>query len=171
MPPDSTLMLALPLLAFFIFMPAAAAWRRRGASREASEAAAELAAFADAVRRASRCLPLEESLNARLIRLRVGEFASLQLATELARGDATLLADAAQRLALRLRRRVAFERKMLARTAPGLRRGAVAASLPPVAVALLMLGELRLPAPALVMLFAVEALGCLLLCRLARVEI
>lgn len=169
--PELAVFLSLPLLAFFIAMPAAAAWRRRGVSREASEVASGLAVWADSLRRESRCLPLEESLRARLIRLRVGEFASLQLAQEVARGDVALLADAAQRLALRLRRRVAFDRKMLARTAAGLRRGAIAASLPPLAVMAMAWLDVRIPLPALTLLFLVEALGCVLLWRLARVEI
>jgi hypothetical protein len=88
-----------------------------------------------------------------------------------ARGDVELLADAAQRLALRLRRRVAFERKMLARTAPGLRRGALAACLPPLALCVLMSAGVTIPWTAQTLLFAVEALGCALLWRLARVEI
>jgi hypothetical protein len=169
--PEVALSLCLPLLAFFIAMPAAAAWRRRGRSRQVSEVASGLDAWAASVRRESRCLPLEESLRARLIRLRIGEFASLQLAQEVAHGDATLLADAAQRLALRLRRRVAFDRKMLARTAAGLRRGAIAATLPPIAVLSMASLGVTIPLTALLMLFLVEVLGCVLLWRLARVEI
>jgi Flp pilus assembly protein TadB len=165
------LFMALPLLACFIVLPAAAAWRRRSVSREASDIAARLASFAASTRAGARCLPLDETLAARLIRLRVQEFAVLQLAVELSRGDAPLLADAAQRLASRLRRRVAFERKMLARTAAGLWRGAIAASLPPLGVLLLLLADVRLPPGALATLLALEIVGCLLLWRLARVEI
>jgi Flp pilus assembly protein TadB len=165
------LFIAWPLLAFFIALPAAAAWRRRRDSREASEVAAELVEFAAAVRRESRCLPLDEPLRSRIVRLRVAEAASLQLAQELERGGASLLADAAQRLALRLRRRVAFDRKMLARTAPGLRRGAVAASLPPVVALLLHFVGADIPLGAQLTLLFVEAAGCALLWRVARVEI
>ena len=43
---------------------------------------------------------------------------------ELTHAPPHLVADTAHRLALRLKRRVAFERKMLARTASGRRRGA-----------------------------------------------
>jgi hypothetical protein len=171
MAPELPVLLCVPLLAFFIALPAAAAWRRRRRSRAASEAASALGEFASSVRRQSRCLPLEESLRARLIRLRVGEIASLQLALELARSDAALLADTAQRVALRLRRRVAFERKMLARTAPGLRRGAVAAIVPPAAVMMLFAMGLEIPRAALATLLLAELAGCLLLWHLARVEI
>lgn len=168
---DAPLFIAWPLLAFFIALPAAAAWRRRRDSREASEVAAGLVDYAAAVRRESRCLPLDEPLRARIVRLRLADAASLQLAQELQRGGAVLLAESAQRLALRLRRRVAFNRKMLARTAPGLRRGAVAASVPPVVAMLLHMGGLEIPLGAQLVLLMVEAAGCALLWRIARVEI
>jgi Flp pilus assembly protein TadB len=165
------LFMAWPLLAFFIALPAAAAWHRRRESREASEVAVELANFAATVRREARCLPLDETLRMRIERLRLDESAALQLAQELQRGGASLLADAAQRLALRLRRRVAFERKMLARTAPGLRRGALAASLPPVVALFLHMAGADIPLGAQLTLLLVEAAGCALLWRVARVEI
>jgi hypothetical protein len=168
---EMPLFIAWPLLAFFIALPAAAAWRRRRDSREASEVAADLVDYAAAVRRESRCLPLDELLRSRIIRLRLADAASLELAQELQRGGAGLLAEAAQRLALRLRRRVAFNRKMLARTAPGLRRGAVAASLPPVVALLLHMGGVGIPPGAQLTLLLVEAAGCALLWRIARVEI
>ncbi len=168
---EGPLALAAPLLVFFIALPAIGAWRRRSRSRLASEAASELAAFADAVRRESRHLSLDDQLRARLIRLRLGEMASLQLALELGRDDARVLADSAQRLASRLRRRVAFERKMLARTAPGLRRGAIAAGIPPVAVFACFMAGVAIPAPTLVLLAALEVVGCVLLWQLAHVEI
>ena len=82
-----------------------------------------------------------------------------------------LLADTAQRLALRLKRRVAFERKMLARTASGRRRGAVAASIPPLALLALHAGGIQVPLAALLFVVALEACGCWLLWRVARVEI
>jgi hypothetical protein len=168
---DLPLFMALPLLACFIALPAAAAWRRRRTSREASEVAMELVNFAASVRSASRCLPVEASLQARILRLRVSDSASLLLAQELERGGFVLLADAAQRLATRLRRRVAFERKMLARTAPGLRRGAVAASAPPLLLLLLHLVGMQIPLAAQLSLWFIEAAGCALLWRVARVEI
>jgi hypothetical protein len=82
-----------------------------------------------------------------------------------------LLADAARRLALRLKRRVAFERKMLARTATGRRRGAIAAATPAATLVALRLADVVLPLPAMVLLIVMEAFGCWLLWRLARVEV
>jgi Flp pilus assembly protein TadB len=163
--------LMLPLLAPFIGLPAGAAWRRRRLSRAASEAANDLSLFAAEVQRAACCLPLDASLRARLVRLRVAEMASLELAIDLARGDPALLAEVAQRLSSRLRRRVAFERKMLARTASGLRRGAVAASLPPAIILALSAVGVDIPALTQGILFILEASGCALLWRLARVGI
>lgn len=168
---DAHLWLAFPILAAFIALPAAAAWQRRRDSREASAVAVELANFAAAVRDAARWLPMDEGLHARVIRLRLTDAASLQLAQELERGGAPALADAAQRLALRLKRRVCFERKMLARTAPGLRRGAIVASLPPVLLWVSEFVGVAIPPAAQLALLAVEAVGCAVLWRLARVEI
>lgn len=163
--------LALPVMAAFIALPAAAAWRRRRTSREASAVALELSAFAAAVRAAERPLPLDDALRARVLKLRVAESASFHLAQELEQDAPTALADATQRLASRLRRRVAFERKMLARTAPGLRRGAVAASLPPLLMWVLPLAGVGIPVGAQIALLVAESAGCALLWRLARVEI
>jgi hypothetical protein len=95
----------------------------------------------------------------------------LLLAHELPRPSPELLADTAQRLALRLKRRVAFERKMLARTASGRRRGAVAASMPPLMLVVLHAGGIQIPLAALLFVVAIEACGCWLLWRVARVEI
>jgi hypothetical protein len=168
---DAQLWLAWPALAAFIALPAAAAWRRRRVSREASAVAVELSLFASSVREAARCLPMDEVLSARIVKLRVADAASLRLAQELERGDSSALADAAQRLALRLKRRVCFERKMLARTAPGLRRGAIAASLPPLLMWASQFAGAEIPVGAQLGLLAAEAGGCALLWRLARVEI
>lgn len=165
------LLVAWPLLGCFIALPAVAAWQRRRVSREASAMAVELCAFAETVRSAARCLPMDDALLARLARLNVVEAASLRMAQELERGGPPALADTAQRLATRLRRRVAFERKMLARTAPGLRRGAIAASLPPLLVIAVQWMGAEIPAGAQITLFGAEAAGCALLWRLARVEI
>jgi hypothetical protein len=82
-----------------------------------------------------------------------------------------LLADTAQRLALRLKRRVAFERKMLARTASGRRRGAVAASIPPLVLLAFHAGGIQIPLAALLFVVAIEACGCWWLWRVARVDI
>jgi hypothetical protein len=171
MPVELALPLSLPLFAMFIALPAAAAWRRRRVSREASAVALELATFAQQVRGVARCLPLDETLHTRIVRLHMAEAAPLQLAQHLERGEPGALADAAQRLALRLRRRVAFDRKMLARTAPGLRRGAIAASLPPLLLWALQMAGAEIPAHAQLSLLVAEAAGCALLWRLARVEI
>jgi hypothetical protein len=168
---DVPVLLAWALLVFFIALPALAAWGRRRQSRVSSAVAVELAEYAAAVRVAARCLPLDDTLRLRLLRLQLAEAMSLQLAQELERGGPVALADVAQRLATRLRRRVAFERKMLARTAPGLRRGAIAASLPPVLVVILHFAGLDIPAGTQLALLAAEALGCVLLWRVARVDI
>ena len=168
---DVQIWLAFPALAAFIALPAAAAWQRRRVSHEASAVAVELAEFAASVRQAERLLPIDENLHARLIKLRLADAASFQLAQELERGGAPALADAAQRLALRLKRRVCFERKMLARTAPGLRRAAIAASLPPLLMWALQVIGVQIPSDSQFALLAAEAAGCALLWRLARVEI
>src|SRR5688572_1374436 len=65
------LLLSLPLLAVFIALPAMAAWRRRRASREASDIASRLSAWAAALQREARVLPLDETLRLRLMRLRL----------------------------------------------------------------------------------------------------
>jgi len=174
MPADTPLLAALPVIAGFIALPAFVALVRRRATREASEVAAALAEFASTLRRGragSGVHPLDADLCARAQRLRVPEFASLQLAQELPQVRAEMLADTAQRLALRLKRRVAFERKMLARTASGRRRGALAASVPPVALAAFHAGGMEIPLAALLFVIAIEACGCWLLWRVARVEI
>jgi len=172
---DALLLATLPAIAGFIAMPAViAAWRRR-ATREASEVAAALAEFAAKVRRdlerTNRCPPLDLELFARARKLRVSEFASLQLVGDLAHAPPELLADTAQRLALRLRRRIAFERKMLARTASGRRRGAVAAAIPPLVLLLLASFGIAVPLTTLGFVVCAEAFGCWLLWRLARVGI
>ena len=168
---ETSAFLAWALLVFFIALPALAAWARRRQSCLSSAVAVELAEYAAAIRLAARCLPLDDALRIRLTRLRLAESMSLQLAQELERGGPEALADVAQRLATRLRRRVAFERKMLARTAPGLRRGALAASLPPVLVLVLHFAGVEIPVGTQLALLGVEMLGCLLLWRVARVDI
>ena len=161
------------MLAFaaLIALPAIAAARRRHAMCEASEVAGMLAALALEVRRTAPCPPLDATLWQRAERLNAPEFPALLLAQELAAPGAGLLADTAQRFATRLRRRVAFERKMLARTASGRRRGAVAAAIPPLALLVLRTVGIHIPFSALLFVLAVEACGCWLLWRLARVEI
>lgn len=163
--------ISLPMLATFIAMPAFVAWRRARRSRLASQVATELSVFAQTVRREARCMPLDESLHLTLRRLRLREWPALQLALELPPEDFASLAETAQRLALRLRRRVAFDRKMLARTASGLRRGAIAASLPPILALVSLCAHVPIPVPVLALLFLVEAVACALLWRLSSIEI
>ncbi len=172
---DTLLLAALPVIAAFIALPAIIALCRRRATREASEVAVALAEFAAASRldpeRSDRRLKLDADLSARAQRLRVPEFASLQLVQDLPKAPAELLADTAQRLALRLKRRIAFERKMLARTASGRRRGALAAIIPPLLLLVLHACGLVVPAGLLAFVIGLEAFGCWLLWRLARVGI
>ena len=171
---DKLLLAALPAIAGFIALPAFAALCRRRATREASQVAAALAEFAAATRRdlkrTARCQPLDAELTERVQRLRVPEFAALQLVQDLPQRP-ELLADTAQRLALRLKRRIAFERKMLARTASGRRRGAIAAIIPPLLLLLLQASGLPAPPLMLAIVTGFEAFGCWLLWRLARVGI
>lgn len=175
MPADTLLLAALPAIAGFIALPAFLALCRRRATREASAVAVALAEFAAAIRRdlarAKPHAPLEADLSARAQRLRVPEFASLLLAQELPQSNPELLADTAQRLALRLKRRIAFERKMLARTASGRRRGAVASAIPPLVLLLLHAVGFEVSPATWVFVLCIEAFGCWLLWHLARVEI
>lgn len=171
MPFDVALPASMVVFAVLIALPALAAASRRLAMREASDVACALGALALAVRKSAVCPPLDASLRQRAQRLGAPELASLVLAHELPRPSPELLADTAQRLALRLKRRVAFERKMLARTASGRRRGSVAASIPPVALFALHAGGMPIPFAALWFVVAIEACGCWLLWRVARVEI
>ena len=172
---DTLLLAALPAIAGFIALPAFIALCRRRATREASEVAIALAEFAAALRRGLERgdggLALDANLSARARRLRVPEFASLQLVQDLPQARPELLADTAHRLALRLKRRIAFERKMLARTASGRRRGALAAIIPPLLLLVLHASGLGVPAELLVFVICFEAFGCWLLWRLARVGI
>ena len=172
---DTLLLAALPAIAGFIALPAFVAWCRRRATREVSEVAAALAEFAAISRTPAangdhRPL-LDAGLAARVQRLRVPEFASLQLVQELTHARPELVAETAHRLALRLKRRVAFERKMLARTASGRRRGALAAILPPLLLLVLHACGLAAPLEMLAFVIGLDAFCCWLLWRLARVSI
>jgi len=168
---DALLLACMLAFAAFIALPAVAAARRRHAMCEASEVAGMLAAIARDLRCRAPYPPPDASLWRRARQLNAPEFPALLLAQELAGPGDDLLADTAQRFATRLKRRVAFERKMLARTASGRRRGAIAASLPPLALLMLRAGGIDIPFAALLFVVAVEAFGCWLLWRLARVEI
>ena len=167
---DPASLAACLALAGLIALPSLAALHRRRRSREGSEVASALLEFARAVRREQRCLDIDEALLTRARRLDIPEMISFDLLRELPVPTPELLAAAAQRLALRLKRRVAFQRKMLARTASGRRRGALAAAAP--ALVLLMLGTagVALPLMALAMLLAFEGIGCWLLWQVGRVE-
>ena len=172
---DATQLLVWPPLALLIALPALAAWRRREQSREMRELADALIAHADTLqvgdsRTNAEMPPLEPAVQYRLDRLGIPDTVVLKLAQECA-GQRALRVDCAQRLALRLRRRVAFERKMLARAAPGLRRGAFAASAPPLVALLLQSVGVEIPLGARALLLVVEIFGCVLLWRLAQVEI
>jgi hypothetical protein len=170
MPAEAAPLAAALLIGGLIALPALCAQARRVSSRDASAVASHLVEFATAVRDTGQSLTLDAQWLARAQKLGMPEFSSFLLAQELARPNPSLLADTAQRLALRLKRRVAFERKMLARTASGRRRGAVVASIPP--LVLLVSGSDRsMGIAALVVLVMLEALGCWLLWRVARVEI
>jgi hypothetical protein len=173
MSPDPAMGIALGSVAALIALPAFGAWRRRELSREASRVAQQLQAFAFGARREVERVPLGDELVASLARLRRGvpEIVAFLLTQQLPRLTPALQADAAQRLALRLLRRVAFERKMLARSASGLKRGAAAAALPPLVVIAMTLLDAQPPLLALALLIALESLGCWLLWRTARVEV
>ena len=158
------------VLAGLIALPSLAAFHRRRRSREGSEVASALAEFADAIRREQRCLGIDETLLTRAHRLNIPEMISFDLLRKLPAPTPALLADAAQRLALRLKRRVAFERKMLARTASGRRRGALAAAAPALVMLVLATAGVALPPSALAMLLTFEGIGCWLLLQVARIE-
>lgn len=157
------------MLAFVLAWPALlAAWRRR-ATREASAVAAALEEFVGDSRRADKCLDVDPDLLSRMARLDIPELGAFRLAPVLPNATPALVADAAARLALRLRRRIAFERKMLARTASGRRRGAIAGALPPVALLVLAAAGAELPPGALLLLALAQGFGCWLQARIARV--
>jgi hypothetical protein len=171
MSPDLLPLGACALIALCTSLPSCAALWRRRRSRESSAVANALATFASEVRRRHVCLPLDEALLARARRLRIPEMVSFHYAHQLSRPQPELLAAAVHRLALRLKRRVAFERKMLARTAPGRRRAAIAATASIVAILALQMAGLAPPAVLLVGASLLGALGSALCWRLSRVEV
>ena len=166
---DLTLPAAAALLAAVLAWPALLARWRRGVNREASDVASALEAFAAASRLTPRCLEIDAALAARMARLRMPEFGAFRLAPNLPNATPALVADAAARLALRLRRRIAFERKMLARTASGRRRGAIAGALPPLVLLALASSGAEFPVAALFLVAFAQGLGCWLQARIARV--
>lgn len=173
MSPEFAASLALISIAILIAWPAIDAWRRRATSRDAVEVAGQLTEFAAAIRVASHGHLPASALLGSLERLRgqVPEINAFLLTQRLAALSPDDRSEAALRLALRLKRRVAFERKMLARSASGLRRGAVAAALPPAALLALASLGVALPAGGVLALLFLESMGCWLLWRIARVEI
>ncbi len=166
---DMTPVAALLMLAFVLTWPALLAAWRRGVNREASEVASAIEAYALVARSAPTCPEIEPALAVRMTRLRMPELGAFLLAPSLPNTTPALVADAAARLALRLRRRIAFERKMLARTASGRRRGAVAGALPPVVLLALAGTGAEFPLAALLLLTFALGLGCWLQARIARV--
>jgi len=166
---DLTPIVALVMLVAVLTWPAGVAAWRRGKSREASEVATALEAFALDSRRAPRCLDIDADLAARMTRLRMPELGAFRLAPNLPNATPDLVADAAARLALRVRRRIAFERKMLARTASGRRRGAIAGALPPLVLFALASVGAEVPVAALLLLIVAQATGCWLQARIAHV--
>ena len=158
------------LLAVLIALPALGAMHRRRRSRECSEVAVRLSEFADALRD-TPTLEMDEQLLARARRLAIPELLGFEYARELPRPQPALLAAAAQRLALRLKRRVAFERKMLARTASGRWRGAAAGGSAALALLVLQSMGVALPVSSLVLLLVLQGIGCCLLWRVTHVEV
>ena len=166
---DLTPIAAVLMLGFVLAWPALLAAWRRGVNREASEVASALEIYAADARRAASCPEIDPSLAVRMARLRLPELGAFRLARLLPNATPALVSDAAARFALRLRRRIAFERKMLARTASGRRRGAVAGALPPIVLLALAGTGAEFPVAALVLLTFALVLGCWLQARIARV--
>jgi len=168
---DYLVPLVYAVLAALIALPSLAAFQARRRSRECSAFASRLTEFAAAVRREQRALAIEDSLLEAAADLRIPERTSFEYLRELTHPEPELLADSAQRLALRLKRRVAFTRKMLARTASGRRRAALAAAAPAFLLLCLHAMEVVVPVAALAVLIGLEAAGCWLVWRLARVGV
>lgn len=165
------LLAASVMIGILVALPALQArWRRR-ASREWSEVATGFIEYAQAVRREQRPIMMDGVLLARARRLAIPEMITFEFVHDLAAPVHGQLAEAAQRLGLRLKRRVAFERKMLARTAPGRWRGSIAAAAPAAVLLALGANEVAVPPAALLLLLGIEGVGCWLLWRLARVEV
>jgi len=171
MSPESWPVVLGPLLAVLIALPALGATHRRRRSRECSDVAVGLAEFATALRGSPATLEMDAGLLERARRLGIPEMLGFEFARELPRAQPQLLADAAQRLALRLKRRVAFERKMLARTAPGRWRGAVAGSCAVLALLAMQATGVTLPGSSLVLVLALQGIGCWLLWRVTHVGV
>jgi Flp pilus assembly protein TadB len=168
---DPALIGACALIAVLIALPALGAASRRRQSREMARVATGFMEFALAVRRTGSRMVLDDALLSSARRLAIPELLSFEFILAASRTTPELLADAAQRLGLRLKRRVAFERKMLARTAAGRGRGSLTAAVPAIALLILAAVGMALPGGALLCLLLLEALGCWLLWQAARVEV
>jgi hypothetical protein len=171
MTPELAPLLACVLLSALLALPACAAVRRRSVNREHSAVAAALVEFAGVLRRSQQGLPFDEDLLARVRRLDAPELLALEFACALQRPEPELLADTAQRLALRLKRRVAFERKMLARTAAGRWRAALAGSACIIAILVMSIAGMVLPNILLVLVLLLGAIGCWFSWRVAQVDV
>src|SRR5689334_13291098 len=112
MGPDAWLAIACVSIAALVALPAVQVLQRRRTNRESSAVAAALAERAATIR-AATCRDADAELLERLRALAIPETIPFEYAQQLKDANPELLADAAQRLALRLKRRVAFERKML----------------------------------------------------------
>ena len=168
---EPALLAACVLIGVLVALPALQAGVRRRVSREQSEVAGSFIEFAQAVRREQRRLDLDDSVRVHARRLALQEMITFDFVHDLPAAPPEVLADAAQRLGLRLKRRVAFERKMLARTASGRWRGSLAAAIPAAVLLALAWMGVTVPAAALLLLLLIEGLGCWLLWRFARVEV
>jgi len=166
---ELTSLAAVALLAFVLAWPVVLAGWRRAVNREASAVAAALDEFAADTRRGGRGVEMDAALAARVARLRLPELGAFRLAPTLPNATPDLVADASARLASRLRRRIAFERKMLARTASGRRRGAIAGAVPPVVLLALAGTGTRVPWTALALLVVAQGIGCWLQARITQV--
>lgn len=164
-------LVACLLIGVLTVVPALQAASRRRQCAEWSEIATVFMDFALSVRRGQCRIRMEDDLLARARRLAIPEMVTFEFVHDLAAPAHDLLADAAQRLGLRLKRRVAFERKMLARTASGRWRGSLAAAAPVAALLALQASGVAVPWAALLLLVVIEALGCWLLWRVSRIEI
>ena len=168
---DPALLGACALIGILIALPALGAARRRRRSSELARVANGFMELAQAVRRAGIRLHAHEDLLKTARALVIPELVTFEFIQASTKNTPELLADTAQRLALRLKRRVAFERKMLARTASGRRRGAIGAAAPALAMLLARVGGVALPMTALMLLVVLEVLGCWMLWRVARVDV
>jgi len=168
---EPALLAACVLIGVLVALPALQAGFRRRVSREQSEVAGSFIEFAQAVNREQRRLELHDSVRVHARRLAPQEMITFDFVHDLPAPPPQVLADAAQRLGLRLKRRVAFERKMLARTASGRWRGSFAAATPAAVLLVLASMGVTLPGAVMLLLLLIEGLGCWLLWRLARVEV